>query len=438
MQKRIVLKKMDFSNLQTRTHKFFGRGRISLLGIFILGLPLVLIPVQAGAIGLLTLLFIEALVFRRWPFLRTPLDIPLALFLATIALSLLTAKEGPPSFEKATSFWVIGTYFVITAAIRELRPLKILLAAYLALAALIGIYGFFQYQFGFYIFEEYALPAAKRIIPETPGHYSAIGFFGSRTVFVQAFLFPIGLTLGFLTESGLSKSWRLAASATFAILLLVPTFTFARAGWLGTGAAIVMIAIIRRRTFRWPYVAALLIVLTAIALLIPAIRQRIFSIFSMKKNSERLLIWKRSLEMFGEHPLTGIGYGNFSRICHRYYDQKPKEGKITMRTWAHNIFLSMAVETGILGLLAFLMVWVAFFIHAWRIYRRLEPGWRRSFVAGALAAVTAHLAAGQFHDPFYFGQIGFPLWFIIGTVMIIGRQAPFSDGPQTLRTAPAE
>jgi O-antigen ligase len=99
---------------------------------------------------------------------------------------------------------------------------------------------------------------------------------------------------------------------------------------------------------------------------------------------ERLAHWIAGLNMFRAHPVLGVGAGNYDAAYARYTTH--------LATWpealghAHNYYINVAAETGIIGLLAFAavtvsMVWV---------------GWRATHgagVAGTLGAEgTSHAA----------------------------------------------
>ena len=68
----------------------------------------------------------------------------------------------------------------------------------------------------------------------------------------------------------------------------------------------------------------------------------------------------------------------------------------------HNTPLQIAVERGLVGLALWLWIFLAFFVRAGRILRRVPPGAAadRALVAGALAAVAAFLVSGLFEYNF--------------------------------------
>lgn len=90
----------------------------------------------------------------------------------------------------------------------------------------------------------------------------------------------------------------------------------------------------------------------------------------------RLALWQSAWSIFTDHPLFGTGWGTFAEAYQR--------GGFSLETgsrFAHNLFLQLLAETGLVGLSLFLLA-------AFQIARRLKPpsrweGW--GVLAGALA-----------------------------------------------------
>lgn len=64
---------------------------------------------------------------------------------------------------------------------------------------------------------------------------------------------------------------------------------------------------------------------------------------------QRLKLYRGGLRMFMAHPLIGVGLGNFIVWSTRYTG-------LILALYAHNIFLHIAAETGIVGLFAFVLI----------------------------------------------------------------------------------
>lgn len=90
----------------------------------------------------------------------------------------------------------------------------------------------------------------------------------------------------------------------------------------------------------------------------------------------RLGIWKETLRMFRDHPVTGIGFGTYDEIAYSEYHTQFDAGyeiknKFYRGGWsAHNLFLHLLAETGVVGFSAviyFLISVVLYLIWAWKL-----------------------------------------------------------------------
>jgi putative inorganic carbon (HCO3(-)) transporter len=70
---------------------------------------------------------------------------------------------------------------------------------------------------------------------------------------------------------------------------------------------------------------------------------------------ERLAFWQAALDMWRDFPLLGVGLGNYPIAYARY--SLPKWRMALGH--AHNYYLNVAAETGLIGLLAYLALWAA-------------------------------------------------------------------------------
>jgi O-antigen ligase len=110
---------------------------------------------------------------------------------------------------------------------------------------------------------------------------------------------------------------------------------------------------------------------------------------------ERMAHWQSALEMWTEHPWLGVGIGNY----------EPAYGRYALPQWplplghAHNYYLNIAAEAGVLGLGAYLVLWVTALIGAYRGTRRTS-GWHWGIALGILG-VLVHLSVHNFFDNLY-------------------------------------
>jgi O-antigen ligase len=101
----------------------------------------------------------------------------------------------------------------------------------------------------------------------------------------------------------------------------------------------------------------------------------------------RLALWDAAGAIFIQHPVLGVGYGNYRSL---YSDYIP--GAAPNELDAHNMYLQMLSETGIIGFLAFSALVVGLAIAAIKAARNPDPLYRLGGIAmgGALVATLTH------------------------------------------------
>jgi hypothetical protein len=108
----------------------------------------------------------------------------------------------------------------------------------------------------------------------------------------------------------------------------------------------------------------------------------------------RLTLWDGAIDMLSDHPIVGVGPGNFARETGLYLRKKT-------RLPAHNSILHMAAETGIPGALLYLTLFIGAVIVLQRRLRDPQSDWHAPLARSVLAALIAYLVGGLFmsrHD----------------------------------------
>ncbi len=110
---------------------------------------------------------------------------------------------------------------------------------------------------------------------------------------------------------------------------------------------------------------------------------RIFDIsFSDQTVNTRLWTWGSAWSGFRERPMLGWGPENFSAAFDKYFDPRHFIPWKNSETWfdrAHSVVFDYLAETGALGLLAYISMFVVFYWETWRVSKRRdaprgEPG----------------------------------------------------------------
>lgn len=346
--------------------------------------------------------------------LRTPLDLPILAFVAVAIASDLLSPYGPPDLAFATLWRAAIGFYVVLHGLRTLpegasRQLLGWAAAGLALASAVGLV---QYRTGVDVLHLLHLRAQPAWVaaPGVEGRFGAMGFFTSRLTFGHVATVLIALLGGALAEHRLSRRTGLLAAGALLLAFPAVALTFDRGAWLGLCAAVAVLALLSGIVARRALLAVALALAVGVAA-VPGLRGRFASGFSSRANSDRVFIWSRSAEIIRDHPVLGIGWGNYPRVCGGYYDRV--DPAFVMRTWAHNLELSTLAETGPLGLLAMLCTWGTALVALWR--KRAAAG---------LAALAAWLAIAQAHDVIYDTKVMYALWFALALALSGSRGSP--------------
>lgn len=147
------------------------------------------------------------------------------------------------------------------------------------------------------------------------------------------------------------RSWRWLLVGI--LLLIADLLSFSRGGYIGLMFSIGVVVAglfwsslfsLRRALLLCGIIAAVLILGVSTPL-----GTRFLSSFSSDdgSNTERLRLWQEALVHIGERPLLGVGLGNYPLLV------KPGAG-YREPIYAHNLFLDIALELGIVGLSLFL------------------------------------------------------------------------------------
>src|SRR4029453_5919970 len=229
--------------------------------------------------------------------------------------------------------------------------------------------------------------------------YRARGFFSIYMTLAGVLSLVLLACLPRLLPGAVAPRWTIAP---WLVSLLGLLATYTRGAWVGFGTAVLSLLPITRKG-RWLLLAGL--VLLAIGALAGPkhLRERFLTMGNPEDPTvkERVYMWRSGLAIWREHPVLGVGPGELKRVYERYAlpeAVKKRPGHV------HNTPLQMLVERGVLGLAAWLWIWVAFFARAIGRLRRLpaEATSERTLVMGSLAAIVGFLVAGL--SEFNFGD----------------------------------
>jgi O-antigen ligase len=245
------------------------------------------------------------------------------------------------------------------------------------------------------------------------------------------------LAIGVARFAKRSPGLRLAAYGACALCLLGIFLSVSRGGLVALGVALIAAVLVGGR-FR------LRIGLLAVAVAVAAIYY--FAALAPQAAKERILqstqsgavqregrasIWQIGWRMVEANPVQGVGSGNFTTASRHYLLQPGTVWRsdeiIEKPKVAHNTFLGMWAELGIVGLLLFLAV-IVFSLRSALLAARNFAG-RGDRDAEILARTLAIALVGMLAASFFISQpLAKQLWFLLGLgpalLAISSRKAP--------------
>jgi O-antigen ligase len=175
---------------------------------------------------------------------------------------------------------------------------------------------------------------------------------------------------------------RLVLALTTAVCGLLLLLTYSRGSWIAFVLGVVLVGMLQSRVvFAWMAAGALLVVGA-----LPSVVARLSdlgtgnSVTGSAGNSLtwRLDYWASVVQLNHTNPVTGIGLKGT-----RFLTDQSKA--------PHNDFLRAYAETGALGLLAFVLVLVAFVAIARHALRQADAGLARGVAVGFAAVLVAYV-----------------------------------------------
>lgn len=155
-------------------------------------------------------------------------------------------------------------------------------------------------------------------------------------------------------------------------------------------------------------ILALLLLVSGIAF---TRRADYFLNFKNPQNSitQRLYYWKTATAMIREHPVAGIGIGNFGIIYPQF-----KYAQANETIYAHNIFLHLWAETGIFPLF-FLVIFIVY------IFKKTLTQQTDIVKIGFLSGSFAFLLHNLIDYSFFIAQVAHLWWIITGCMLVSGK-----------------
>jgi len=387
--------------------------------------------VPALGLGLLAGLWLLYAILNGLQLHATPLDLPIFALLALLPLNIAISTDWTLTLPKvyglilgvAIFYWLV--YFVRNYQRLKLAIFGLILSA-IGTALLVGV-GMDWTTSRFAALSTFSEPLTNWL-PTIPRQISA-GIHANTAGGVLTLFVPLLAALAwdrgafyrlYLRGKKRAKFIHVIYKAVILIALmlalLVVTLSDSRGAILGSGVGLFALAVWKDRRFLW--LLPLGIIGLGVLFFIAADGSP-YQLIEMLETSEestlygRLTVWRNTLAVIQDFPLTGVGMGTLGQVFNDFYHYTIFVYNPTNYLHAHNTFLAAAADLGIPALVLYISLLTGAGL---MIKRRLKIG--RSILKSLLQGLACGLLA--FHifglmDAFVLGtKLGAVLWVFLG------------------------
>jgi putative inorganic carbon (hco3(-)) transporter len=389
-----------------------------------------------------------------WPMLAAFL-----LFFVIGAISLVKAVSLAPGIMELARHLSYVVLFTIVAKVKFTREQYLNFAkAFGASVAIVGIYGVVQYIFGISLNTAglYALKEAKGRVDSTlinPNYYASFLNFVIPTLVLLAVVYFK------------DKRAQLLMFALYGIYVVNLILTYTRAAWVTMACGFILMVMLIPKDFiknaLRPHILLSFVALITIVYFMPDVQSRTTSaLYAMEKlvirnlpfnvasgdNSQgedggffeeepdeeeneqdaattnravvsRVTLWKTGWVMLKENPVLGVGMGNYL-VRYKEYVTKYPELYIGHDQYSvHNSYLKVGAETGFIGLAAFLLVYIVYYLYIIRLYFAAQNRLSKVLVIGLFAGSITFLVQNLSNNLIFIPQLNTVFWLVSGLII---------------------
>lgn len=330
----------------------------------------------------------------------------LSIFMSILALMMLIsvsyAVEKKLALSESVRFIVyIIIYFIIKYDANSKKCTIGMIRSYIFSTLVLSIFGIYQYFTGYglegkfgenYGYLRYKVMANM----DNPNNLAA---------FLILAIFPM-IMLAIYEKEKIKKLFYIILSLLIFTNLIL---TGSRNAIIGIMVGVVILAIVY--SFRLFILMALL---GGISIFIPVIRTRLMAIMDKTQNESRIYLWEIAKRMIKDHPLFGVGNGNYVSLYDKYTEIYPQfKFYGYTRFPCHNSYLKIESELGIMGGISFIAILIASLIQVKKFVSSTQDEFYKFFYTGFLASMISFYVMNLSDNLFFVPKTTSYFWILL-------------------------
>ncbi len=395
----------------------------------------VFLPSEVLILGLLILLALRFLHNRQFDasLLKHPVSVAIVLYLTWMLFTCFTSTMPLVSIKHFMArLWFVIAFYYFAYELFKRKPERITywIVVFTVSTTLVIFYALGrQYYYGIGI---------KKI-----AYWAASPFFKDHTSYGALLAMYLPFLVGF-TLSDIYSRWKRVLFGFLALLFLTATiFSYTRAAWVSLMGAFVIYLVVRLRVriYVWAFILISVIIVGMLlsnnlvfyleqnkqesSIEISKHVRSIYNISNDISNLERINRWKSAYSMFEEKPIVGFGPGTYMfnyAPFQMFVDKTPISTNSGDLGNAHSEYLGVLSESGIFGLLSFLLIIAYTSVTAVRLYYQLEDKQTKLWVICSYIGLVTYYLHGIVNNFLDTDKISLPFWSFTLIIVFIDLQ----------------
>ena len=380
------------------------------------------LPTEPLLFGLLIVFLLKVIYERGFDrdILKHPVSIVIFINLAWIFITAITSTMPLVSvkFWLSRVWFVVGFYLLAGKLFTDRKNMEKYVWLYAGALVVVILYSTYRHL-GYGLYDKKA------------AHFVMSPFYNDHTSYGAVLAMYIPFFTLFTFGSAYTRKSKIIALFVLAVLLLGFVLSYSRAAWLSLIAAIGVYVVIKLKIRFKPLFVTFLTVLVLFFLF----QNRIFMMMEQNSeqssadfrthissmsnittdasNLERINRWNCAIQMFENKPVFGYGPGTY---MFKYAPFQLKENRTIISTNsadggnAHSEYLGPLSESGLFGMITFLLIIGVVVYTAVHTYTRLNDKVLKSFVLTALIGLVTYYIHGFLNNFLDTDKLSAPFW----------------------------
>ncbi len=388
------------------------------------------IPTEPLFVAILFIFLLKLLLEHKYDkrILKHSLSIMIFIYLIWHLVTVCTSTMPLVSLKSlVASLWFIGPFFFLGIMLFK-EPKNIYRFMYFYMVPFTGLIIYTLIKHSAYNFDQHI---ANGIMNP---------FFNDHTSYGAAIAMFMPFLIGSMFSKELSRKYRITSLVILVIFVVGLVFSYTRAAWVSLVGALAMFFILKFKISNKLVFAVAILGIVGITLFQTQIFfkmesnkvesstdftkhiKSISNITSDASNLERINRWHCAIRMFKEKPVFGWGPGTYQ---FKYAPFQHSDEKTIISTNAgdggnaHSEYLGSLAESGLLGMLNYIIICILIYLAGTRTYHKLEDKKLKMIVSATLCGLVTYFIHGALNNFLDIDKIAVPFWSFAAMIVAI-------------------